>query len=241
MLIIISLVAAVILLLNLRFRGWTLPIVAVSLWLGTSILVGGLYPTLVQRFSVVPDEVDKEEEFVGYNIEATLAAYGLDDIAVTSFAASSALDRDDLDANQATIDNIRLWDPGVLTTTYKQLQNIKTYYDISDVDVDRYVVDGELTQVMVSGRELDEANVPGGGWVNEKLVYTHGFGAVVSPANSVTSVTAAASSSGSTARSTLRCRPLVANDASSARFHSSSIDSGVMSRSSSGSLPWATP
>ncbi len=186
LLVLISLVAAVILLLNLRFRGWTLPIVAVSLWLGTSILVGGLYPTLVQRFSVVPDEVNKEEQFVSHNIEATLAAYGLDAIEVTSFAASSDLDRNDLAANQATVDNIRLWDPGVLTTTYKQLQNIKTYYDISDVDVDRYVIDGELTQVMVSGRELDEANVPGGGWVNEKLVYTHGFGAVVSPANSVT-------------------------------------------------------
>ena len=186
LLIVISLVAAVILLLNIRFRGWTLPIVAVSLWLGTSILVGGLYPTLVQRFSVVPDEVNKEREYVGYNIDATLAAYGLDEIGVTSFAASLDLEREDLDSNQATIDNIRLWDPGVLTTTYKQLQNIKTYYDISDVDVDRYVVDGELTQVMVSGRELDENNVPGGGWVNEKLVFTHGFGAVVSPANSVT-------------------------------------------------------
>lgn len=186
LLIAISLVAAVILLLNLRFRGWTLPIVAVSLWLGTSILVGGLYPTLVQRFSVVPDEVNKEEEFVGYNIEATLAAYGMDDIAVTSFAGSGDLERADLEANQATVDNIRLWDPGVLATTYKQLQNIKTYYDITDVDVDRYVIDGELTQVMVSARELDEENVPGGGWVNEKLVYTHGFGSVVSPANSVT-------------------------------------------------------
>lgn len=186
LLILISVVAAAILLLNLRFRGWTLPIVAVSLWLGTSILVGGLYPTLVQRFSVVPDEVNKEEEYVGYNIEATLAAYGLDEIEVTSFAASNDLEREDLEANQGTIDNIRLWDPGVLTTTYKQLQNIKTYYDISDVDVDRYVIDGELTQVMVSGRELDEGNVPGGGWVNEKLVYTHGFGPVVSPANSVT-------------------------------------------------------
>ena len=176
LLILISLVAAAILLLNLRFRGWTLPIVALSLWLGTSVLVGGLYPTLVQRFSVVPDEVNKEEEFVGYNIDATLAAYGLEEIAVTSFAASDDLDREVLGENQATVDNIRLWDPGVLSTTYKQLQNIKTYYDITDVDVDRYVIDGELTQVMVAARELDEANVPGGGWVNEKLVYTHGFG-----------------------------------------------------------------
>ncbi len=186
LLILISLVAAVILLLNLRFRGWTLPIVALSLWLGTSVLVGGLYPTLVQRFSVVPDEVNKEEKFVAHNIEATLAAYGLENIEVQSFAASADLDREILGQNQNTVDNIRLWDPGVLTTTYKQLQNIKTYYDITDVDVDRYEIDGELTQVMVSARELDEANVPGGGWVNEKLVYTHGFGPVLSPANSVT-------------------------------------------------------
>ncbi len=186
LLIAISVVAAVILLLNLRFRGWTLPIVAVSLWLGTSILVGGLYPTLVQRFSVVPDEQNKEQEFVGYNIESTLAAYGLSNVEVTSFAGSGDLTRADLEANQGTVDNIRLWDPGVLTTTYKQLQNIKTFYDITDVDVDRYKIDGKLTQLMVSARELDEANIPAGGWVNEKLVYTHGFGSVVSPANSVT-------------------------------------------------------
>ncbi len=186
LLILISLVAAAILLLNLRFRGWTLPLIALGLWLGTSVLVGGLYPTLIQRFQVVPDEVNKEEPYVAHNIEATLAAYGLDNIRVQPFAASPDLDRDDLEDNKGTIDNIRLWDPGVLTTTYKQLQNIKTYYDISDVDVDRYTIDGELTQVMVSARELDENNIPGGGWVNEKLVYTHGFGPVVSPANEVT-------------------------------------------------------
>ncbi len=186
LLIAISLVAAIILLLNLRFRGWTLPIVAVSLWLGTSILVGGVYPALVQRFSVIPDEQNKEAEYFGYNIESTLAAYGLDGVQVTSFAGSGDLTKDQLNADQATIDNIRLWDPGVLATTYKQLQNIKTYYDITDVDVDRYTIDGKQTQVMVSARELDEANIPQGGWLNEKLVYTHGFGSVVSPANSVT-------------------------------------------------------
>ncbi|MDJ0925796.1 MAG: UPF0182 family protein, partial [Acidimicrobiia bacterium] len=186
LLILISLVAAAILLLNLRFRGWTLPLVAIGLWLGTSIIVGGLYPSLIQRFRVVPDEVNKEAEFVGYNIDATLAAYGLDGIVVQPFAASADLDREVLEQNQDTIDNIRLWDPGVLLTTYRQLQNIKTYYDITDVDVDRYTIDGALTQVMVSARQLDEANVPGGGWVNEKLVYTHGYGSVVSPANSVT-------------------------------------------------------
>ena len=186
LLVIISLVAAVILLVNLRFRGWTLPMVALGLWLATSIGVGGLYPFLIQRFQVEPSEKEKEVEFVAHNIEFTRAAYNLADVAVRPFAASADLTVEDLEANRPTIDNIRLWDPGVLRTTYSELQEIITYYRIEDVDVDRYEIDGELTQVMVSARELDEDNIPAGGWVNDRLVYTHGFGAVVSPANSVT-------------------------------------------------------
>ncbi len=188
LLILISVVAAVILLVNLWFRGWTLPLVALGLWLFTSIVIGGLYPTFVQRFRVIPDEVNKEVEYVGYNIDATRQAYGLSDVQVRNFAASSDLDFEDLENNQATIDNIRLWDPSVLATTFRELQEIRAFYRIEDVDVDRYEIDGDLTQVMISARELDERNIPGGGWVNEKLVYTHGFGAVLSPANDVTSV-----------------------------------------------------
>jgi uncharacterized membrane protein (UPF0182 family) len=186
LLVIISIVAAIILFVNLRFRGWTLPAVALGLWLATSIGIGGIYPTLIQRLQVVPDEINKEVEFVEHNIEFTREAYGLTDVEVRDFAAAADLDVADLEANQPTIDNIRLWDPGVLSTTYSELQEIRTFYNIEDVDVDRYMVDGELTQVMVSARELDENNIPGGGWVNERLVYTHGFGAVVSPANEVT-------------------------------------------------------
>jgi hypothetical protein len=187
LLIIISVVAAVILLINLRFRGWTLPLVAVGLWLFTSIVVGGIYPAAIQRFSVQPDELNKEIEYVAYNIEATRAAYDLADVQVRPFAADRDLSASDIEINAPTIDNIRLWDPGVLRTTYQQLQEIRTFYGIQDVDVDRYVVDGEVTQVMISARELEESEVPGGGWVNERLVFTHGFGAVVSPANNVTS------------------------------------------------------
>ncbi len=185
LLILISIVAAVILLVNLWFRGWTLPVVAVGLWLLTSIIVGGVYPALVQRLTVQPDEVNKEAPYVAYNIEYTREAFGLSDVEVAPFAASQDLTTDDLAANEPTISNIRLWDPGVLNITYRQLQNIVTYYDIGDVDVDRYVIDGELTQVMVSPRELDEGGIPGEGWVTERLVYTHGFGAVLSPANNV--------------------------------------------------------
>ena len=186
LLIIISVVAAIILLVNIRFQGWTLPAVAVGLWLVTSIGVGGIYPLIVQRFQVQPDELNKELEFVEHNINFTREAYGLSNIEVREFGAAAELTAADLDANSDTIDNIRLWDPSVLSTTYQQLQAIMTFYNISDVDVDRYRVDGKLTQVMVSSRNLDEVNIPARGWVNERLVYTHGFGAVLSPANSVT-------------------------------------------------------
>ena len=186
LLIIISLVAAVILLVNVWFRGWTLPLVAAGLWLVTSILVGGIYPALVQRLQVVPDEVNKESPYVAYNIEFTRRAYGLTDVEVADFAASPDLTAEDIAANEPTVSNIRLWDPGVLATTYRELQNIVTYYDLGDVDVDRYLINDTLTQVMVSARELDEPNIPGSGWVTEKLVYTHGFGAVLSAANGVT-------------------------------------------------------
>ncbi len=186
LLVIISVVAAIILFVNLRFRGWTLPAVALGLWLATSVGIGGIYPTLIQRLQVVPDEINKEVEFVAHNIEFTRQAYNLGNIEIRDFAAAADLNVDVLAENQPTIDNIRLWDPGVLSTTYSELQEIRTFYNIEDVDVDRYLIDGELTQVMVSARELDENNIPGGGWVNERLVYTHGFGAVVSPANEVT-------------------------------------------------------
>ena len=185
LLMIISILAAVILLVNLRFRGWTLPVVALGLWLGTSIIVGGLYPAFIQRFRVEPEELVREVPFVEHNIAFTRDAYGLSGIEVRPFNADPTLDLDDLDANRATIDNIRLWDPEVLVTNYKVNNEIRPYYRIEDVDVDRYMIDGELTQVMISARELDEDNIPGQGWVIDRLVYTHGFGAVVSPANEV--------------------------------------------------------
>ena len=104
-----------------------------------------------------------------------------------AFAADQTLTADDLLANSSTIANVRLWDPTVLLTTYRQLQELRPFYQFGDVDVDRYVLNGEVTQVMLAPRELDEADLPGSGWVNRHLVFTHGYRAVVSPANSVTS------------------------------------------------------
>ena len=182
----ISLFAALLLLASIRWRGWILPATAVGLWLVTSIALGGIWPAAVQRFSVQPDEINKELPYIARNIESTRYALGLADVEVRSFSAEEAITADVLLANSPTIDNIRLWDPTVLLTTYRQLQELRPFYQFYDVDVDRYPLDSQTTQVMLSSRELDEANLPGSGWVNRHLVFTHGFGAVVSTANSVT-------------------------------------------------------
>ncbi len=187
LLIFISVAAAIILLVNVWFRGWTLPAVAFGIWLVTSIGVGGIYPAVVQRFSVEPNELNRELPYVQHNLDFTRMAYGLDKVEVRPFDASTDLTAAEVEANRDTVDNIRLWDPGVLAKTYPELQNIKTYYNFIDIDVDRYVIDGRLTQVMTAVRDLDESQIPGAGWVNERLIYTHGLGAVLSPANDVTS------------------------------------------------------
>ncbi len=187
LLILISLFGAVLLLVNIKRRGWLLPVTAISLWLAVSIIVGGLVPAAIQRFRVIPDELNKELTYVENHIEYTRLAYGLDTIEEKSFEASPNLTKENLANNQQTVDNIRLWDPTVLAETYSQLQEIRAYYALDEVDVDRYEINGELTQVMVAARELDQTNLPAVGWVNERLQYTHGFGVVFSPANNVAS------------------------------------------------------
>ena len=187
LLILISLFGAVLLLVNIKRRGWLLPATAISLWLAVSIIVGGVVPAAIQRFTVVPDELNKELPYVENHINYTRLAYGLDSIEEKSFEASPNLTDNDISDNAQTVDNIRLWDPTVLAETYSQLQEIRAYYALDEVDVDRYRINGELTQVMVSARELDQTNLPAVGWVNERLQYTHGYGVVFSPANNVAS------------------------------------------------------
>jgi uncharacterized membrane protein (UPF0182 family) len=185
LLALISLFAAALLLWNIRSRGWTLPAVAVGGWLVMSIVVGGIIPWAVQRFRVVPAEAVLERPYIQNGITFTRQAYGLDGTEVRQFDASTNLTLDDIANNGPTVNNIRLWDPAVLTQTYTQLQEIRSYYGLNNVDVDRYTIDGALTQTMIAGRELDEGADVITGWVNQHLVYTHGFGAVLSPANAV--------------------------------------------------------
>lgn len=152
-------------------------------------VAGALIGAGVQALVVEPDEQNLEAPYLADNIEATLAAYGLDTVEEREFAVSYDLSADDIAANNATISNIRVWDWRPLKTTYEQLQLFRTYYQFNDVDVDRYQIDGAYKEVLVSAREMQIANLPSQAqtWVNTHLVYTHGYGAVMNPVDEVTS------------------------------------------------------
>jgi uncharacterized membrane protein (UPF0182 family) len=143
-------------------------------------------PAMVQRFRVVPNEVDSERPFIEHNIKFTRTAYGLDQIENEDFPAEETLNAADLQRNDATIKNIRLWEHQPLLATYAQLQEIRTYYKFVDVDNDRYNIDGTYRQIMLSARELSHQHLPSRIWINEHLTYTHGYGVVFGPVNQVT-------------------------------------------------------
>src|SRR5205809_411455 len=159
---------------------------------GGALLVGwvvglGLYPAFLQRLRVAPNELAAERPYIEANIRMTRAAYGLDRIQEKEFPADETLDARALARNEATLKNIRLWDYRPLLRTFAQLQEIRTYYKFQDVDNDRYVVNSEYRQLMLSPRELSYQHLQGGrNWINEHLTYTHGYGIVVGPVNRVT-------------------------------------------------------
>ena len=147
----------------------------------------GVYPALLQRFRVAPNELAAERPYIEHNIRMTRQAYGLDRIVEKEFPADENLDARALERNEATLRNIRLWDYRPLLRTFAQLQEIRTYYKFQDVDNDRYVVNGEYRQLMLSPRELSYQHLQGGrNWINEHLTYTHGYGVVVGPVNRIT-------------------------------------------------------
>ena len=150
--------------------------------------MGGLliYPTLVQRLKVTPNEIAAERPFITHNIRMTRQAYGLDRVEERDFPALETLRAEDLARNAPTIENIRLWDHRPLLQTFAQIQEIRTYYKFTDVDNDRYLVNKDYRQVMLSPRELSYRNLPGGRtWINEHMVYTHGYGVVLGPVNRI--------------------------------------------------------
>ncbi len=186
----IAIITAVIFFVNVfRFRGWLLPGAAIGLWAFSSIALGAVYPAIVQRFQVAPNEPDREAPFIDRNIDATKRAFELEGIKVSDFSPDDRLTEEDVEANRGTIDNVRVWDPDVLHPTYQRRQAVRTYYEFDDVDIDRYKLDGRLRQVMLAPREVDPAKLEPGAqnWANTRLTYTHGYGLVANTSNSVTS------------------------------------------------------
>lgn len=165
----------------------------IKLIIGSIVLIlviafaGNIVAAIVQGLYVQPNEFNLEEPYIKQNIKHTLFAYGLTDVHTRDFPVTYDLDINDINKNKVTIENVRLWDWRPLLTTNKQIQLFRTYYDFLDVDVDRYEVDNKLRQLMISPRELDQNQLDKKAktWVNEKFVYTHGYGAVVSPVNMV--------------------------------------------------------
>ena len=161
-------------------------LIGLGLYLGVSLLGVGLYPTIVQRLVVAPNELAKERPQLARHIAATRRAWGLDSVVTRDLTGESRLTERDIRANRPTIDNVRLWDRDPLLQTFGQLQEIRTYYDFVSVDDDRYWIDGQYRQVLLSPRELNSASLPTRTFINERLTFTHGMGLTLGPVNQVT-------------------------------------------------------
>jgi uncharacterized membrane protein (UPF0182 family) len=183
----IAALAAVVLLASLVVKVRWLPLAVIGVWLLVTFLGGSVYPSLLQRLAVEPNELSREREYIGHTIHYTRAAFGLEGVAEADFAMAEGAVPLDLVANASTIQNIRLWDYRPLMRTYGQLQEIRLYYAFADVDVDRYQVGDDYRQVTLAAREIASNELPDTAqtWVNRHLVYTHGSGVVLSPVNEV--------------------------------------------------------
>lgn len=182
----VVLIAAVLCLANIFIRRWRFLLIVGAAWLFIAV-VGPAYPAVVQRYVVAPNELAAERPYIRHAITFTRYAFGLENVQEYEFPAKGQLTPQVLEANRPTLQNIRLWDWRPLLITYGQLQEIRLYYTFNDVDVDRYVLRGELREVMLAVRELDTEQLPEQAqtWVNRHLVFTHGYGVIVSPVNEV--------------------------------------------------------
>jgi uncharacterized membrane protein (UPF0182 family) len=179
-----SVLGAVMCAANIWIAGIRLPIAAVALVFVVS-LVETVVPNLFQGYWVKPDELKLESRYIANNIEFTRYGFALDHITSAPFPAKGKLTPEVIAANQATIQNIRWWDPRPLLDTYRQLQELRLYYDFHDIDVDRYTLDGSYREVMLSARELNQSKLPADAqtWINQRFKFTHGNGLAMNPVN----------------------------------------------------------
>ena len=182
----IAVVCSLLFFANIVRKSWLLPTAGVALMVAASVLIAGVYPATIQQFQVKPSESTKEAPFIQKNIDATRAAYGLNSVEVVDYQATVTTSAGQLANDAATIANIRLMDPNVLSATFRQLQQIKPYYSFADsLDIDRYKINGKERDVVVAVRELNIDGNPSRNWINDHLVYTHGFGMVGAFGNTV--------------------------------------------------------
>lgn len=180
----IALVCAVLFFATIIRKSWILPAAGTALLVVSSVLFAGLYPGAIQQFQVKPSESSKEAPFIQRNIDATRSAYGISDVTVNDYQATVATNSGQLADDAATIANIRLMDPNVISSTFRQLQQIRPYYSFPQtLDIDRYTVNGVKRDVVVAVRELNITGNPSRNWINDHLVYTHGFGFVAAFGN----------------------------------------------------------
>ena len=188
LLVLISAASFVLFIVNIWRRGWVLPILGVGLWGLVAVVAGGIYPQFIQRFQVEPNESSTEEVYIERNIAATREALDLGDVDSVDYDLNRDPEGVDLTDNRNTVRNIRLWDPSatVLGQTFPRLEELLPYYQLSDVDVDRYTIDGEPTQVVLSVRDLNTDGIPTGSWEARHVIYTHGYGVVMASGTSKT-------------------------------------------------------
>ena len=182
----IAVVCAILFFANIIRRSWLLPAAGTALLVVSSVLIAGIYPGAIQQFQVKPSESSKEAPYIQRNIDATRAAYDLNGVVMQDYNATLSTSAGQLAKDAATIANIRLMDPNVLSATFRQLQQIKPYYTFPEsLDVDRYTVNGVSRDAVVAVRELNIDGNPSRNWINDHLVYTHGFGFVAAYGNQV--------------------------------------------------------
>jgi len=182
----IAVICSLLFFANIVRKSWLLPAAGTALMVGASVLIAGVYPGAVQQFQVKPSESSKEAPYIQRNIDATRAAFGLTDVEMKDYQATLSTNSGQLATDAATIANIRLMDPNVLSATFRQLQQIKPYYTFPEsLDIDRYKVNGVQRDAVVAVRELNIDGNPSRNWINDHLVYTHGFGFVSAFGNTV--------------------------------------------------------
>jgi len=177
----IAVVCALLFFLNVFRRTWTLPLIGLGLLAVSALVIGGIYPAIVQQFQVRPNEPGKEATYISRNIQATRDAYNLSNTQSQEYSAVGQPDAESLAADKGTLENIRLLDPAIVSPTFRQLQQIRTFYSFPDaLDVDRYQLPTGRSGAIVSTREVDLSAVPAAqrNWANDTLVYTHGYGLV---------------------------------------------------------------